>query len=46
MPGDAINHVRARILQIVGKLDIGLLVEARFQLDYHRDFLAGGGGID
>ncbi len=36
----AVDHVRADLLQPRGPVDVGLLVEARHQLDHHRDFLA------
>ena len=37
----AVHDVRAGLLQAVGQVDVGLLVEARAQLDDDRDVLAG-----
>ncbi len=42
---DAVDDLHARFLQAVGQADIRLLVEACAQLDDHRHFLAGSGGI-
>ena len=37
---DAVHDVRPRLLQLVRQFDVGLLVEARPQLDDDRDVLA------
>src|SRR3546814_52413 len=36
----AVDHLHARFLQAVGEAEVGLLVEARAQLDHHGDVLA------
>ena len=41
----AVHDVRARLLQHPGPFDVGLLVEARFQLHERDDLLAGLGGL-
>ena len=43
---DAVHDVGAGLLQAVRELDVRRLVEARAQLDDHRDFLAGLRGRD
>ncbi len=41
-----VDDVAARLLQLAGPLDVGLLVEARLDLDQHQDLLAGLGRVD
>ncbi len=43
---DAVDHVGAHLLQPRGPVDVGLLVEARHELDHHRHFLAVARGVD
>ena len=42
---EAEHHLRARLLEVARPADIGLLVEARLQLDQRGDRLAGFGGL-
>ena len=44
--GDAVDDVDARLLQRLRPVDVGLLVEARFQLDHADRLLAAFGGAD
>ena len=39
-PDDAVGDVDADVLQPARELDVGRLVEARLELDHHRDLLA------
>ena len=43
--GNAVDDMRARLLQTIGQFDIGRLVEPRPEFDHHHHFLAGPGGL-
>ena len=43
---EAVDDVCARLLQHAGPFDVGLLLEARFELDERHHLLAGLGGLD
>ena len=45
-PDQAVHHVHAGLFQCAGPLDVGLLVEARLDLDQRDDLLARLGGVD
>ena len=45
VPDNAVNHLGAGALQVVGEFYVGRLVEARPQFDDHRHLLAVGGGV-
>ena len=45
-PDEPVHHVRARLFEHAGPFDVGLLVEARFQLDHGHDLLARLGRLD
>jgi hypothetical protein len=45
-PDESVDDVGARLLEHAGPLDVGLLVEARLQLDERDDLLSGFGGLD
>jgi len=45
-PDQAVDHMAAGLLQLAGPLDVGLLVEARLDLDQDQHLLAGLGGVD
>ena len=45
-PDEAVDHVDAGVLQLLGPGDVGLLVEAGLQLDQRRHLLAPLGGAD
>ena len=42
---EPVDHVRTRLLEHAGPFDVGLLVEARFQLDERHDLLARFGRL-
>ena len=41
----AVDNLRARVLELLGPVDVRFFVEARHQLDDHRHFLAARGGL-
>ena len=41
-----VDDLRADLLQLLGPVDVGFLVEAREELDHHGDFLAAARGLD
>ena len=43
---DAVDDLRADLLEALGPVDVGLLVEARLQLDHGHHFLAAPGRLD
>ena len=45
-PDQAVDDVAAGLLELAGPADVGLLVEARLDLDEHQHLLAGLGGVD
>ena len=45
-PDDAVDDVAAGLLELACPADVGLLVEARLDLDDHQHLLAGLGGVD
>ncbi len=45
-PDQAVDHVAAGLLQLAGPLDVGLLVEARLDLDQDQHLLAGLRRVD
>jgi hypothetical protein len=45
-PDDAVHHLRAHGLESLGPVDVGLLVEARLQLDHAGHFLAAPRRLD
>ncbi len=45
-PDQPVDDVAARLLQLAGPADVGLLVEPGLDLDDHQHLLAGLGGID
>ena len=45
-PDQAVDDVAARLLELAGPADVGLLVEAGLDLDDHQHLLAGLGGVD
>ena len=45
-PDDAVHHLRAHRLEPLGPVDVGLLVEARLQLDHRHHFLAAPRRLD
>ncbi len=45
-PDHAVDDLHAGFLQTVGEAEVGLLIEARAQLDHHGDVLAVAGRLD